>query len=591
MQIGSQLIRAFVSMVVLLGFFLAGCSPSEPVFSEERRSTVIFDLPSRVTNPDIWNPFLPSVSLGQGLHQALAEPLFIRNLSTDKVIPWLGLSMTANPAFDEWVLKLRPGVTWSDGVSFTSRDVVFTVEMLIEQAPTLNFSSPLKKWVKGVEAVDDLTVIFTLNAPNPRFQLDYWSVKTYYSVYIVPAHIWKDKDPQTFRNYDPGKGWPVFTGPYTLNGFTATEFVYERNVDWWGAKTGWKPLPEPERLIWAWYGPEETRVAAAAEGYLDNLWGISLGAYQALTLRRPDFFAWVDGPPFAWIDPCPRTLDFNHLVPPWDDPDMRWAVNFAIDRDEIVAVAYEGTTIPGKSIFPAYAIMNEWIDYLEKRGLFEKYPLMLHDPARTRQILESKGYTLNRSGYYEKNGETLSLVITTHEAYVEKQRIARVIVEQLHDVGINASHRNEAGGTWIQNFNLGRFESIVGWLSCGTGSVTEPWTSLNTFSSVWLEPRDKLAQYNSWRWENWEFTEIVSKMDPLAFDDPRMDELFYQAMEIWMRELPVIPVTQASQIVPFSGKLWRGWPSAENNYAAPRIWTQATHLIIHELRRVEPPKE
>jgi len=48
--------------------------------------------------------------------------------------------------------------------------------------------------VKSVEKVDDLTVQFNLNRPNPRFQLDYFSVRIWGSVSIVPEHIWKDQD-------------------------------------------------------------------------------------------------------------------------------------------------------------------------------------------------------------------------------------------------------------------------------------------------------------------------------------------------------------------------------------------------------------
>lgn len=571
-------------------FFAFGCSRSEPEASEERRSTAVFDLVGRVVNPDIWNPFLPASNKDHGFHQAMIEPLFILNLITNEIEPWLGLSMSANASLDEWTLELRPGVRWSDGVPFTSRDVVFTVEMLIENAPTLYFSGPLAQWVERVEAIDDLTVKFFLTSSNPRFQLDYWAVKTFHSVYIVPWHIWKDQDPQIFRNYDPEKGWPVFTGPYNLEGFTGTEFVYKRDEDWWGAESGWKPLPAPETLIWVWYGPEETRTAAAAEGLLDSLRDISLGAYQALLQRRPEFFAWLKQPPYAWTDPCQKGLDFNHLVPPWNDSEMRWAINYAIDRDLVVTVALEGTSIPSRSIYPAYPKMDKWVDYLEKRGLYEKYPMMLHDPQKARRIIESKGYELNRRGTYEKEGKTLSLVITTHESYIMHQRIARVIVEQLQDVGINATHRNEAGGTWYQNLQLGQFEATIGWLSCGTGSVTEPWTSLDTFSATWLKPLNEPAQSNWWRWENWEFSEIVAEMGSLALDDPRIEELFYQAMDIWMAELPIIPVAQGRQLVPFSGIYWEGWPTAENNFCTPRMWTQAGHLTIHNLRRVDAPK-
>ena len=82
----------------------------------------------------------------------------------------------------------------------------------------LNNAAGIQTWVESVEKIDDLTVQFNLTNPNPRFQLDWMSVRIGGGqVNIVPEHIWADKDPLTFTNYDPEQGWPVGTGPYTLD--------------------------------------------------------------------------------------------------------------------------------------------------------------------------------------------------------------------------------------------------------------------------------------------------------------------------------------------------------------------------------------
>ena len=67
--------------------------------------------------------------------------------------------------------------------------------MLIDNAPTLNDSAAMKDWVASVSKVDDLTVEFQLTRPNPRFQLDYFSVRIWGGVNIVPEHIWNGQDP------------------------------------------------------------------------------------------------------------------------------------------------------------------------------------------------------------------------------------------------------------------------------------------------------------------------------------------------------------------------------------------------------------
>ena len=83
--------------------------------------------------------------------------------------------------------------------------------------------------------MNDKSVHITFNKPNPRFMSQMFAT-LYWSVYIVPKHIWEGQDPATFTNYDPDKGWPVFTGPYTLTSTTELETVWDRNDNWWGAK-------------------------------------------------------------------------------------------------------------------------------------------------------------------------------------------------------------------------------------------------------------------------------------------------------------------------------------------------------------------
>jgi peptide/nickel transport system substrate-binding protein len=559
-----------------------------PAAKSDRAKTAIFDIDGgRVLTPDLWNPWIPTSSRrDHGFHQAILEPLFILNYESGKIEPWTAESMTSNDKLDQWTLKLRKGVMWSDGVPFTADDVVFSIQTLISKSPDLNDAAALKEWVKSVEKSDDLTVNFTLTKPNPRFQLDFFAVKIWGRINIMPKHIWEGQDPLTFKNYDPAKGWPVGTGPYKLASISPTEFTYVRDENWWGAKTGFKPLPQPEKLIWTWAGPEETRTALMADGQLDSLMDVTLGAFKALKARNPNVIAWNKDLPYAWLDPCDRTFEFNTTMAPWNDKDMRWAINYAIDRDQIVKVAYEGTTYPSKFIFPAYPPLNRLTKLLEDGGTYQKYPLMTHDPAKAKQIIESKGYTMGGDGYYTKDGKQLEMLITTNEAFIEKQRIAQVMVEELQSVGINATQKNEAGSAWEDNFNRGTFETRMGWQTCG--SINEPWASLDTLNQSWVKPVGERADFNGWRWKNEEYSKIVDEIGTLPLGDPRIDPMFVKAAEIYLSELPVIPITQAKKLIPFDTTYWTNWPTAENNYLHATTWWQSTHLIINNLRPAKP---
>lgn len=545
-----------------------------------RKETVIFDIDGgRVVAPDLWHPYLPTgARKDQGFHQCMLEPLQILNYETGELTNWLAESFTSNSSLDVWTLKLRKGITWSDGKPMTADDVVFTVDALWKNDGFFN-NPGLKRWLKSIRKVDDLTTEFTLLLPNPRFALDYFQVKTGGgAIAPLPAHIWKDQDFTKFTFYDKAKGWPVCSGPYKLATIGNTEFTYVRDDNWWGAKSGFQTLPKPKKLIWTWGGPEETRASLMANGQLDSLMDITAGAFLALKAKNPKVIAWWDKDPWSALNPSPRALEFNHLQEPWNDKEMRWAVNYVIDRDQIVKVAYENTTIKSMSIFPDYAAMRKYTDLVPKEIVNK---LWTTDTKKAADILTKKGY-VKKGNYWQKDGKDLSLEIKTNEAFIELQRMADVIVEQLQKFGINASAKKLASGIWGDNGTLGNFEASAGWQGSG-GSVSEPWASMEVFNASSVKPKGERSSPNIWRWKNDEYSKLVNQIGPLPLGDPKVNDLFVQAMTIWYDELPIIPITQARKLTPYDTTYWKGWPTVNNKYTMPCTWYGSTVAILTKL--------
>ena len=353
-------------------------------------------------------------------------------------------------------------------------------------------------------------------------------------------------------------------------------------------KPVFKSLPKPKRLIWSAFGSEETRAAVMANHDLDSLVDIGLDAFLALQKRNSNVVVHYTDLPYSWVDPCVRTFEFNHEVEPWADKEMRWAVNYAINRDEIVTDAFKGATIAARHFFPSYKPLERYVDLLKNAGYYAKFPLQQSDPNKAKEIIESKGYILNtKTGFYEKDGEELSIHLQTPEPYVEKQEIARVVVKQLQEIGINATWGNVILETFSDNFSVGNYEARIGWQACS--SINEPWASINSFNISWYKPIGERIGFvsiggkNGWRWQNQEYSALVDKIGQLPLGDPQIDELFVKAMGIWMDELPIIPVTQAKKIMPFSNTYWTNWPTADNPYIHPPTWWQSTHVTIHSL--------
>ena len=569
-------------VVLLLGAVTFGVTAQDVA----REDTVIFDIDNAdpLPNPENFNWMVPGTNRNQGAHQALWEPLFLLNYETGEIQPWLAESFTANETLDVWTLGLREGVTWSDGEAFNADDVVFTIELLLgDETRTLSEAANMQQWVSSVEKVDDQTVTFNLTAPNPRFQLDYFSVRIWGSVVILPEHVWAGQDPFTFTYYDPEQGWPLGTGPYTLTSASPTQFVWDRNDNWWGAQTGFHELPVPLRLIWAITGSEENRSLLMSDGQLDSAMNITLGAFEAIQARNPNVIAWFDEIPYAWADPCAREMSFNTEVGQYSDPNVRKAVSLFIDREQINAVAYEGTTTTSRSMFVQYGGMAPFIDAIVDAGMGISPTA---DLAAGDALLTESGWAKNANGMYEKEGEVLAADIEVNQGSIEYVRTVNVIVEQLRAAGIDATARPLQEVTANDNRANGNFTIAYNWDTCG--SVNEPWVSMNQMNVSRYAPIGTRAPSNWPRWNTegaQAYSAIVDQIGVLPLGDPAIPEMVVEAYRYIYDEAPFISLVQAVKLVPFDTTYWTNWPTAENNYNHPATWWNSTHQIILNLEK------
>ena len=94
------------------------------------------------------------------------EGLAYFRIFADEPAPWLAESMEYNDDFTQLTIKLRPEAKWSDGVSVTSADVVYTLEGQLSNN-TLAYHAAFDQFVESIEAVDDLTTVVNFNQPAP----------------------------------------------------------------------------------------------------------------------------------------------------------------------------------------------------------------------------------------------------------------------------------------------------------------------------------------------------------------------------------------------------------------------------------------
>jgi len=581
--------------VVLLACLLAACGegPGEeavvsggPGLKKVPRSrTLILDCASitvcagQIKDYNTFNPYIPGNTSLTGWN-FLYEPLYFYNAYAEKdnLIPWIAAGHAFSEDYTEVTVEIRPGVEWSDGMPWTAHDFVFTINMLKENAPELLFSTDMETWVEEAVAVDSLTARIRLTAPNPRFIFNYFTHNFDNGVPIVPRHIWEGKEPETFANFDASNpDWPVVTGPYKLALSVPAQRIWDRREDWWAKKVGFQELPKVERIIYLTYMDEAKRVQNLLTNHLDS----------CLDMRPPNIRSIVEGnlrastwtgreSPYGYLDYWPISLGFNNLEEPFSDPEIRWAINHAIDREQIVEIGWQGSGSHTLLPFPDFPPLRRFTSQVQ--DLVEKYQVGVYDLEKSAEIMERKGWNRDAGGFWSKDDQPFKMVIDIFPIF---QDLVPVLAAQLQKAGFDASFRMTSDAYT----RLTQGTARVFMMGHG-GSVRDPYFTLRLYHSRYVQPTGTFAEH-FWRWRNEEFDATVDRMIEVAPEDPRLVTLFRQAMDIWLRELPSIPLVQWYHRVPHNETYWQNWPTAENPYINSANHHRTWLLVLLELEPVQ----
>jgi peptide/nickel transport system substrate-binding protein len=530
------------------------------------------------------NPYAFGSNLRIGF-EYVYEPLFYFNFFENKLIPWLASGYEFQDDNKTVIINLRDGVTWNDGVPFTADDVVFTLQMLIDNGKgekSLKHAVNTANRVADATAIDSLTVRIDLVNPDPRYIHNQLAAYLGFGLFWLPKHIWEDVDDvASFTNMDQEAEWPIVgTGAWTLEAATQQSVSLVRSGNWWGAASGFRDLPEVERIVLTPVVTPDTAGQLAANDELDWFPGAPDVNLVREWLRQNENLVTFSGrePPYGHVDWWPHSLYFNNLDPQWEDRRVRRAIAHAINREQLVEVGLGGENPLSLTPYPATEPLAQFIEIAEKVAVDQG--LATHDLDKSASLMEEAGYARDSEGFWAKDGQRINAEM---QSVPYLRPIGPLVVEQLKRGGFDASYLQTPDSRRL--ITEGRTPLV---LHGHNGSIFDPVATLEMYTSSAVRPVG-VPTFALARWSDADLDAIVAEMVTIPPGAPELVPLFEKAIELWYAGVPEIPLQQEIKRAPMNSTYWINWPSQENPYIDPfpSHFGLSNTLVAHELKAAQ----
>ena len=542
-----------------------------------REKTVIgsrSSIAGKFDEAELWNSFIPAANHQLG-SQLIEEPLAFYSAFSDKIIMWLAESYDYAPDYMTLTVKTRSGVTWSDGQPFSAEDVAYTFTHLVEIGSAVKWGANVQQFVKTAVATDANTVLFTFLVPAPRF-FEFISYKFDIGVYIVPKHIFEGQDWTTFGHFDLAKGWPVTTGPWRVVFSSTDQKVLDRADSWWGEAAGVAKLPAAERFVYLPDPGEQGLAAGLIANQYDITTGIQPATFPTVFSGNDKIITWTgQDSPYGNIDWWPHSLYLNNETAPFDDADVRWAISYYLDRDQIIDVGWSGASSPSTLFVPNYPGLKPFID--AAAPLIEQYPYLEFNRDKGDQLLTGKGWKKGGDGMWQDAaGKPVTLEIIS---FFDFTGVGPVVVEQLKKAGISATYAEPPD--MFTRFQAGDYTGAL--FGHGGSYSADVYYSLFLYqTSSEKIPGGHLVNFS--RWHNPEFDKLVDELYSISpTETDKVMDIWMKCLALWLPGMPDVQISQGLHRLPMNTTYWTNWPTQDNAYVNPAHFHLTWPLVMHSL--------
>jgi peptide/nickel transport system substrate-binding protein len=311
---------------------------------------------------------------------------------------------------------LRRGVKWHDGAPFSSDDVRFSFNAVMNPNTLVANRVGYDK-VARVETPDPYTVVFHLKERFAPFVTSVFNSGTV--AYVVPAHLLR-KYPDL--NRVPFNAAPVGTGAYRMVRWARGDRIELRaNEDYF------KGAPRIKNIVLYSIPQENTGISQLRTRELDWYHAISEASYDVLKVV-----------PGIKIIATPQNAYRSILInnERLRDALVRRAIAYAIDKAMLVRNVTHGTGTLATEDIPTFMWAYD-----------KNVPIYRYDPPKARTLLAQAGWRPGGDGILQRNGERLSLTMVLRQGAAGDNAMAVLVQSWLRAVGIELTIKTFPGST------------------------------------------------------------------------------------------------------------------------------------------------
>lgn len=523
-----------VLAVVVILWATSGCSGGGlPKVDEATREKVL--LYGNGTEPKGIDPQLMTGVAENHIISALFEGLINYHL-TDDTLPEPGVAASWEPNEDAsvWTFHLRPDALWSNGDPVVAEDFVYayrrilTSELAAEYAQTLFVMKHAQDYFEGrltdfsevgVKAIDANTLEITLVGPTPYF-LNMLKHYSWFPVHPPTIEAFGGPTDRSGRWTRPGN--IVGNGPFNLSEWRPNQYLkVVKSSTYWDRDT-----TRLNAILFFPIEDDNTELRMFESGRLHYTSTVPTNDIPNYRTNHPELIH---------LEPYLGTYFYrvNVTEPPLDNPKVREALAWAIDRREVVDKVTLGNQMPATAMVPAMLSNYSSTDFVG------------YDPDKARALLAEAGYP-GGVGL-----PPLDLLYNTSEAH---KKIAEAVGSMWNrELGVDIRLLNKEWKVYLDDqSNLNYDLTRSGWIA----DYADPITFLELFTTG--------NGNNDTGWSNLEYDRLIAKAMSSATEEAHLEAL-HDAEAILMRELPILPLYWYTRIYLMDPHVKNWYPKALDN--------------------------